>query len=127
MGRRELRAADQQTLASVQLSWTTKSVSIGGRSFKADAGPSWSSGIAEIADRSQRDKIGHFAETSTSQRRQVEASGQKLSRGQRWRNQTVQGNLSMRRERLSCTPAGIISTSGLALAYRLRISDGSDS
>jgi DivIVA domain-containing protein len=85
--RRELRSAEQQTIASLRgFTWQNRgygqglAVSAGGRSFTFKTGVplrSSSPDIAEIAARSTRDTEGHFAaKKAGSRNRQAEASSQ---------------------------------------------------
>jgi DivIVA domain-containing protein len=86
--RRELRTAEQQTIASLQgFTWQNRgygqgqAVSVGGRSFTFKTGKAVRSsppGIAEIAARSTRDTAGHFAaKRAGSWKQETEASSQK--------------------------------------------------
>ena len=84
----ELRTAEQQNIASLRgfalqgrgYGWPM-AISVGGRRFafkKLDAPQSSSTGISEIAARSTRDIVGHFAGEGTSRRkREVETSDPK--------------------------------------------------
>jgi DivIVA domain-containing protein len=85
--RRELRTAEQQTIAS-RHGWSTTAFSTGGRTFtrKQVTGSSLPD-VAEIADRQVRDFDGHFLDPDTprGQKRQAKASSQKPGRSDRFK------------------------------------------
>lgn len=116
----ELRTAEQQNIAALRgfalqgrgYGWPM-AISVGGRSFafkKWNAPRSSSPGISEVAARSTRDIVGHFAAERTSGwKREWKPVAQSPSRSFPWRNPE---NSSTRREHPSCTSAGRISTTG---------------
>jgi DivIVA domain-containing protein len=66
--RHELRAAEQQTIASRGSGWTGETtVRVGGSSFTYRRVGPWPPGAAEIAARSARDCAGHFAAETMSE------------------------------------------------------------
>ena len=79
--RRELRTAEQQTIASLRYGRTT-TISTGGRIFtwKRVTGSSWPE-IAEIVRRSRREAIGrHFGAVSTPQEEATRRDGRRPAR-----------------------------------------------
>ena len=132
--RRELRTAEQQTIASLRgFTWQNRgygqgqAVTVGGQSFTFKTGkavrssPPGISEIAAAAPGTQQGTSPRKGQAAGSGRPKPAAKNLAITTPQRYL-----GHSSMRRERLSCMPAARTTSTGRTLASRSPISDGSD-